>query len=442
MIVNENNRKKNFLITERSNIKRQKINFNLLEVPEEGKTNIKLKYNNKNTPVKVNHLNLSYYINNQNLNSTRKSAIQSFSKHSDKLLYIPCMNCGNEILFNEIEKHSSICLKINNDILKVERNEEQFELINYKLKKINDHLNNIFLGKADSVTDILKNEIKLYGKELYKYITDSINVEEESLDNIKFLKKISENCENLQTKNGQLSLSSSIIIDRVKVLINEKIMKIKVILRKKAEERNDRNKKIYETNINYYKNNDSESDTNNYNNYNVTNKIEEIQSDIENQTMNQLNNTLTSINSSVSSQSLYYINPDYRKKMSENISSSYNYNNELLQSKNSIDLRNSFCSHKSDINFDKRDFMKKVFKFKFEKLHSSHIGQHINPKDIYDESIRQGISRNDWDQFIINELNNPYKYAKKIMKNNRNVSVNRVFERVNKERLMDIINEE
>ena len=170
MIVNENNRKKNFLITERSNIKRQKINFNLLEVPEEGKTNIKLNYNNKNTPVKVNHLNLSYYINNQNLNSTRKSAIQSFSKHSDKLLYIPCMNCGNEILFNEIEKHSSICLKINNDILKVERNEEQFELINYKLKKINDHLNNIFLGKADSVTDILKNEIKLYGKELYKYI--------------------------------------------------------------------------------------------------------------------------------------------------------------------------------------------------------------------------------------------------------------------------------
>ena len=172
----------------------------------------------------------------------------------------------------------------------------------------------------------------------YKYITDSINVEEESLDNIKFLKKISENCENLQTKNGQLSLSSSIIIDRVKVLINEKIMKIKVILRKKAEERNDKNKKIYETNINYYKNNDSESDTNNYNNYNVTNKIEEIQSDIENQTMNQLNNTLTSLNSSVSSQSLYYINPDYRKKMSENISSSYNYNNELLQSKNSIDL--------------------------------------------------------------------------------------------------------
>jgi hypothetical protein len=94
------------------------------------------------------------------------------------------MNCGNEILFNEIEKHSSICLKINNDILKVERNEEQFELINYKLKKINDHLNNIFLGKADSVTDILKNEIKLYGKELYKYITDSINIEEASLDRI------------------------------------------------------------------------------------------------------------------------------------------------------------------------------------------------------------------------------------------------------------------
>jgi hypothetical protein len=86
--------------------------------------------------------------------------------------------------------------------------------------------------------------------------------------------------------------------------------------------------------------------------------------------------------------------------------------------------------------------MKKVFKFKFEKLHSSHIGQHINPKDIYEEAKRLKIAKPDWDNFIMNELNNPYKYAKKIMKNNRNVSINKVFERVNKERLMDIINEE
>ena len=403
-------------------------NNNLLEIPK-SKFNNKQNYNFNFENTSMNNINYNTTRNNlisQNDNNNyheKNNQAESIKNNRNKLLYIPCMNCGNEIPVNETEKHSLICLTVNSDIINKENSDKEFELINYKLTKINTHLNNIYLGKLDMVTDNLKKEVSIYGRELYKYISESINVEEVTLNNIKYLKILCSNCENLQRKYGKLSLSSSIIIDRVKVLINEKTLKIKTILRRNALIRKDMNQKKYETNINLIKYNfDSETESNNINNnYNKNNKIEEIQSDIENQTTNQLNNTLTSLNSSVSSQSFYNVKTDLRKKVSEELSNIF-INNHL--------------------NNDKKEFMKRVFRYKFECLHSSHIGQHINPKDIYEEAKRLKIAKPDWDNFIMNELNNPYKYAKKIMKNNRNVSINKVFERVNKERLMDIINEE
>ncbi len=424
-------------------------NKNSLNIPEEPKNNNKQNYiinfeqksiNNLNYNSTRNNISTQNNNNNNYENNNQKEPIKN---NRNKLLYIPCMNCGNEIPVNETEKHSSICLTVNSDIINKENSDKEFELINYKLTKINTHLNNIYLGKLDMVTDTLKKEVSIYGRELYKFVSESINVEDATLNNIKYLKILYSNCENLQRKYGKLSLSSSIIIDRVKVLINEKIFKIKTILRKNALIRKDMNQKKYETNINLIKYNfDSETETNNNNNnYNINNRIEEIQSDIENQTINQLNNTLTSLNSSVSSQSFYNVKTDLRKKVSEEISNNC-INNYLKNDNKSINIRNSFGSYKPNENNEKKEFMKRVFRYKFECLHSSHIGQHINPKDIYEEAKRLKIARPDWDNFIMNELNNPYKYAKKIMKNNRNVSINKVFERVNKERLMDIINEE
>ena len=423
---------------------------NSIDIPEESTINNKQNdninfeqksINNLNYNPKKNKLNSQNKTKNNYKNNYQAEPINN-DRNRNKLLYIPCMNCGNEIPINETEKHSSICLTANNEIINKENSEKEFEFINYKLNKINTHLNNIYLGKLDMVTDNLKKEVSIYGRELYKYVSESINVEEVTLNNIKYLKILYSNCENLQRKYGKLSLSSSIIIDRVKVLINEKILKIKTILRKNALIRKDINQKKYETNINLIKYNfDSETETNNINNYNINNRIEEIQSDIENQTINQLNNTLTSLNSSVSSQSFYNVKTDLRKKVSEEISNNF-IHNHLDNDNKSLNIRNSFGSYKPNENNDKKEFMKRVFRYKFECLHSSHIGQHINPKDIYEEAKRLKIAKPDWDNFIMNELNNPYKYAKKIMKNNRNVSINKVFERVNKERLMDIINEE
>ena len=423
-------------------------NNNLLEIPK-SKFNNKQNYNFNFENTSMNNINYNTTRNNiisQNDNNNyheKNNQAESIKNNRNKLLYIPCMNCGNEIPVNETKKHSLICLTVNSDIINKENNGKEFEFINYKLNKINTHLNNIYLGKLDMVTDNLKKEVSIYGRELYKYISESINVEEVTLNNIKYLKILCSNCENLQRKYGKLSLSSSIIIDRVKVLINEKILKIKTILRRNALIRKDMNQKKYETNINLIKYNfDSETESNNINNnYNKNNKIEEIQSDIENQTTNQLNNTLTSLNSSVSSQSFYNVKTDLRKKVSEELSNIF-INNHLNNDNKNLNIRNSFGSYKPNENNDKKEFMKRVFRYKFECLHSSHIGQHINPKDIYEEAKRLKIAKPDWDNFIMNELNNPYKYAKKIMKNNRNVSINKVFERVNKERLMDIINEE
>ena len=449
MLVNRNKISNKKELNNKQEMTQILTNKNSLNIPEEPKNNNKQNYiinfeqksiNNLNYNSTRNNISTQNNNNNNYENNYQKEPIKN---NRNKLLYIPCMNCGNEIPVNETEKHSSICLTVNSDIINKENNGKEFEFINYKLNKINTHLNNIYLGKLDMVTDTLKKEVSIYGRELYKFVSESINVEDATLNNIKYLKILYSNCENLQRKYGKLSLSSSIIIDRVKVLINEKILKIKTILRRNALIRKDMNQKKYETNINLIKYNfDSETESNNINNnYNKNNKIEEIQSDIENQTTNQLNNTLTSLNSSVSSQSFYNVKTDLRKKVSEELSNIF-INNHLNNDNKSINIRNSFGSYKPNENNEKKEFMKRVFRYKFECLHSSHIGQHINPKDIYEEAKRLKIAKPDWDNFIMNELNNPYKYAKKIMKNNRNVSINKVFERVNKERLMDIINEE
>ena len=48
---------------------------------------------------------------------------------------------------------------------------------------------------------------------------------------------------------------------------------------------------------------------------------------------------------------------------------------------------------------------------KFEKLHSTHLGQCISPKEIFNEAKKENISKENWDEFILNELQNPYKYT-------------------------------
>ena len=66
---------------------------------------------------------------------------------------------------------------------------------------------------------------------------------------------------------------------------------------------------------------------------------------------------------------------------------------------------------------------------KFEKLHSTHLGQYISPKEIFNEAQKQNIPKEKWEEFILNELQNPYKYNinKTKNKNNSNRNINRIF---------------
>ena len=45
-----------------------------------------------------------------------------------------------------------------------------------------------------------------------------------------------------------------------------------------------------------------------------------------------------------------------------------------------------------------------------EKLHSTHKGQKIRPILLYKEAIKEHVKEENYDDFILKELNNPDKY--------------------------------
>ena len=57
--------------------------------------------------------------------SSSNQILRKKSSHDDNsnvLLYIPCMNCGNSIAIDDIEKHSMSCTKVSDEVLKNESN--------------------------------------------------------------------------------------------------------------------------------------------------------------------------------------------------------------------------------------------------------------------------------------------------------------------------------
>jgi hypothetical protein len=58
-----------------------------------------------------------------------------------------------------------------------------------------------------------------------------------------------------------------------------------------------------------------------------------------------------------------------------------------------------------------QEFVKIMLKVKFEKYHNSHKGQQISEKILFKECMRQNIPKKDWLDFIVNELKQPTKYA-------------------------------
>lgn len=178
-----------------------------------------------------NYNQIIFSLGSQKSTSTISSENQNYN--NNMLIYIPCLNCGSEILFDEIENHSMICTIVKDEILKNEKSKNEFKSINYKLIKLKEHILQIIQGKDNS---LLKNEFIIFGKDLYNLISKNLNIDMPSLNNIKTLKISINEINDLEEKNiSNLSLSSLIIFERTKVLINEKIIRLKEIIRLNAK---------------------------------------------------------------------------------------------------------------------------------------------------------------------------------------------------------------
>ena len=160
--------------------------------------------------------------NNKNLSNISLKRVNSKeSTNSNSLLYINCMNCGNSIPADNIEEHSKTCVKVSEEILKNDNNKNEIFSINFKLKKLKEHLTSINTGEIKIPTNIEK-EISFISTVLLEYVNECINLETINLNNIKNFKKILKNLEMLSL-TYKTSMSSMILIDRSKILVNEKL---------------------------------------------------------------------------------------------------------------------------------------------------------------------------------------------------------------------------
>ena len=409
--------------------------------------------------------------------SSSNQILRKKSSHDDNsnvLLYIPCMNCGNSIAIDDIEKHSMSCTKVSDEVLKNESNSYELYNINYKLNKLKEHVSLIKNGTVNVPTGIEK-EMMYISTVLLQYINDTMVIEVINVKSIQDLKKLLKNLDTLSL-TYKSSMSSMILIERTKILIKEKL-KIYIASYKNKIETDKLNERktgcIYEdavkekakelekirletelaktkvknlrksaTPLNKPKNlniivNESYPETDNKNeqsnindlsglvednNYNahMNNKVDEIVSDVENISLNNV-----SMNTSMSNMS--FTGKDDEMEMRNTIGSRGSTGFKPIQidspsntapnlssnTQKEIEFNyGTFSNNPMDPEFKKKKqlFFNAVLKIKLEKLHSTHKGMQIPPKLIFFESQRLRIPEEKWQEFILGELNNPIKY--------------------------------
>lgn len=145
----------------------------------------------------------------------------SYNDNGNVLLYIPCMNCGNSIAVDDIEKHSMTCTKVSEEVLKNESNSYELYNINYKLNKLKEHVSSIKNGNV-TVPSVIEKEMMYISTVLLQYINDTMVIEVISVKSIQELKKLLKNLDTLSL-TYKSSMSSMILIERTKILIKEKV---------------------------------------------------------------------------------------------------------------------------------------------------------------------------------------------------------------------------
>ena len=148
-------------------------------------------------------------------------------------MHIPCMNCGNLISLNDIEKHSLTCTKVSEEVMKSESSKYELYSINYKLKKLSEHLSSILNETKDNNYDY---EMQYLSTILLEYVKKVLILQKIDIPTIKEFKKVVKNLENISIKHKN-NLSELILIDRTKLLVNEKLKIFKDEYKKEANTR-------------------------------------------------------------------------------------------------------------------------------------------------------------------------------------------------------------
>ena len=318
-----------------------------------------------------------------NINNTNPNKI----KNKLDIISIPCMNCGNLIELDKIEKHSLNCVKVSKDILSIGLPNKEIYNINYKLKKLNDYMINIEKEEKS-------NNMKYYITALKEYIEKTLNINKINVENIRELKNISKNFTMLNIHKKTNSLNFLILIDRAMILIQEKIKIFKNIckaenIRSSRTSLSQKHESEFENRINNKK---EELDKINLEMQLEKIKVKNLRNSISSKSYNSLNNIF--INNGNSNN-----NNSSQNSCSSLEISFENNNNETLENNSNSSKKNK-----------KKLFFREVVRIKFEKLHNSHRGQKIPLKMIWEEAIKNNVHENNWESFILEELNNPKKY--------------------------------
>lgn len=372
---------------------------------------------------------------------------------SKVIMHISCINCGCSIVFDEIDNHAAKCIKVTEEVMKNEFDNNVLSSIDYKLRKLKEHLSNIN-NEIIQIPQVYDKEIKYVCGKLAQCITESLHLEEIDLYSIKHLKKIIKDIDILNS-NKALTLSSVMHIDKTRVLVSEKLRSFIKPYRNKSNKRNNSKGSLVS-----YENNTATSPEIEVNKYVIDKAIRNRRVvSLSNSGLYEYNSEIQmKINNDINQRNTYHNNYKQRDE-SNNYSSDNHLNTDVDHSQNeimSIDINkpngimstNTSMSFGSDICKEehhfidkenkqikgkecidtnmyseeekiKSGFFKAVFKIKFEKLHSSHKGQLISHTLLWNECIRLNIPQSKWKAFIFKELNNPTKYSIIQMKTNK-----------------------
>ncbi|CAD8212962.1 unnamed protein product [Paramecium pentaurelia] len=345
-----------------------------------------------------------------------KTNSQAEEEHSQ--LLIPCMNCQEYIRFNLINKHSLVCTQVTQNIDHIDKTYSLLEENHYKLQKLRTNLmekqNNILALRLIRIIELVV-QISTIGKV-------EIACCQTYLDEIIQLKYIPKS-----------SLNLSLYIERIQVLIEQKIQILKDELKIKQEheyQQSSQNKFKYlmtqESQSNQYSNKmyqmsvdqkDIYGESKEHQFEQLSNKIQQCNNlKMEQQKYNNLiNHNLYKSKSpkqmNVEEAEVVFPQQQQRKMFNLQVPFKLNAKSEILTNISTSDIgfleeQSRKCESQSQ-----RLFYSKLLKLKLQISNQSQA-QQLSAVILWDEAQKLKLKCNEFDKFLKSAIEKPSKYLK------------------------------